>query len=129
MAVRVVWKLQGLQRLQAKNRRMIQALKPTGLLGRAIKDATIRAHRYAVINTHVWRDRGGGLRASHHMEVTGYHGRVYIAHGMNPRGQDPAVYGPYEHARGGAHAFYSRVMSEHGDEIRGAFVRIVKAGL
>lgn len=129
MAVRVVWKLAGLQRLQAKNRRMIQALKPTDVLGRAIKDATLKAHRYAVINTHVWKVKGGGLRASHRMEIQGYHGRVYIARGMNPRGQDPAEYGPYEHARGGAHAFYARVESEHGQEIARGAVRIVKAGL
>jgi hypothetical protein len=128
-----------LQNIQAKNRRMIQALQPWSTLGKALKDATIKAHRYAVANTHVWNGGanptpgrnygGGGLRASHLMEVTGYYGRVYIGHGTNPRGQDPAVYGPYEHARGGAHAFYSRVLSEHGKEISGSFLRILKGGL
>lgn len=121
--------LRGLQEVQAKNRKMIQALQPWSTLGKALKDATAKAHRYAIVNTHVWKDRGGGLRASHLMEVTGYMGRVYIGHGRNPRGQDPAVYGPYEHARGGTHAFYSLVLQEHGDEIAKGFIRILIGGL
>jgi hypothetical protein len=121
--------LRQLQEIQAANRKMIQALQPSGASGRAIKDMTIRAQRYAVINTHVWPDRGGGLRASHTMEVQGLHGRVYIAHGVNPRGQDPAEYGVYEHARGGDHAFYDLVMSEHGDEMGNAAIRIIKGGM
>jgi len=99
----------GLQEAQADNAKRIAALKPTGELGQAIKDLTITGHRYAVQITHVWKYLGGGLRASHRMEVKGTTGRIYIdPSAVNPRGQKPVVYGYYENRRGGDHAFYDR---------------------
>lgn len=99
----------GLQEAQAANEKRIAVLKPSGELGQAIKDLTITGHRYAVQITHVWIYLGGGLRAAHRMEIKGLRGRIYIdPRAVNPRGQKPSVYGPYENARGGDHAFYDR---------------------
>ncbi len=99
----------GLQEAQAENAKVIAALKPDGEVGQAIKDLTITGHRFAIQVTHVWKYLGGGLRAAHRMEVKGLRGRIYIdPRAVNPRGQRPAVYGPYENARGGEHAFYDR---------------------
>ena len=107
--------ISGLQEAQAMNNRATAALRPEGALGKAVQQATADAHRWAVIYTHF---DTGALRASHRMEVGGVRGRVYIGAGSNPRsGQATSVYGPYEHARGGSHAFYGRVVSEQGQAI------------
>ena len=99
------------------NLQRIAAMKPTGALGKAVKYGTIRLHRYAVAITHVWKYLGGGLRASHRMAVEGASAKIYIdPSSVNPRGQKPSVYGPYEHARGGTHAFYARTVKEEGPE-------------
>lgn len=108
--------IKGIQKAQQKNQRRIAALKPNSVFGQAIKTATIRAYRYAVSITHV---DTGSLRASHRMQVHGLRGRIYIdpsAH--NPRSGLPVrVYGPYEHSRGGSHAFYHRTVVERGGEV------------
>jgi|DewCreStandDraft_4_1066084.scaffolds.fasta_scaffold97844_3 hypothetical protein len=107
--------IQGLQEAQHANLRRINAMKPGGALGRAVQYTTVSAHRYAVSITHVWRYKGGGLRASHRMKVSGLRGEIYIdPTAVNPRGQKPSVYGPAEHARGGTHAFYARTQREYG---------------
>lgn len=124
--------LRGLQEAQDQNLRQIAALQPSGALGQAIREATAQLHRYAVAITHVWRIKGGGLRASHRMEVLGggLGGRIYIdPAAVNPRGQRPAEYGIYEHARGGEHAFYERAINERGEQIGDAAVRFVMRGL
>lgn len=60
----------------------------------------------------------GTLAESHQWEYDSHlmKGRLYIAPWMlklhGHRVQWPYVYGPYEHARGGTHAFYERAMSE-----------------
>lgn len=109
--------ISGLQQMQSRNDRRIARLRSNSDLGRAIQGATAEAHRYAVAVTHV---DTGSLRASHRMEVNGLHGRVYLApEAINPRSrQKTAVYGYYEHERGGEHAFYERTVNE-----RGAFIR------
>ncbi len=107
--------IEGLQKAQQDNLKRIAALKPAGALGRAVQYATLSAHRYTVSITHVWRYKGGGLRASHRADVRGLQGTVTIdPNAVNPRGQRPAVYGPIEHARGGSHAFYARTQREYG---------------
>ena len=44
----------------------------------------------------------------------------------NIKGRKPSLYGPYEHARGGDHAFYGRTVNEQGvailTEAAGVFV-------
>lgn len=116
MAFDVKLSITGIQEAQAQNLRRVAALRPTGAFGAAIRDATAEAHRYAVALTHV---DTGALRASHRVQVTGVRGRVFVDPGaLNPRsGRRTAEYGVYEHRRGGGHAFYERVVSEHGAEI------------
>lgn len=112
--------IRGIQRAQAANIAMIAAIKPGGAFGELIRFVTAGLHRKAVSITHVWRVRGGGLRASHRMslEGNGLRGRIYIDPStVNPRGQRPAVYGPHEHARGGTHAFYERTVNESARSI------------
>jgi hypothetical protein len=105
----------GLQEALYDNQKRIAALRPSSAYGRAIRDVTVRLQRYAIGITHVWPDKGGGLRASHRMEVKELRGRIYIDPGaVNPRGQKPSIYGPYEEARGGSHAFYNRTVDEAG---------------
>ena len=117
--------IKGLQELQAKNLKRIAALRPSGPLGQAIKDATLGAHRYAVSVTHVLT---GSLRASHRAEIKGTRGRIYIdpsAH--NPRGKTkPVEYGYYENRRGGSHAFYDRTVEEYGAEVQGLVIKRVQ---
>jgi len=118
----------GVQQAQAANLRWVAALRPTGALGEAVRTGTTMAHRYAVIVTHV---DTGTLRASHRVAVTGLRGRVYIApDAVNPRsGRRAAVYGPFEHGRGGDHAFYRRVVDEYGREIERAMGGQVKVAM
>lgn len=103
--------IRGIQEAQRDNAKMVAAMQPNGGLGRAVQYGTIEGHRYAVAITHV---DTGALRGSHRMDVSGAHGRIYIdPASVNPRsGQRPSVYGPYEHARGGPHAFYQRTQDE-----------------
>ncbi len=112
--------IQGLQEAQRANLRRIAALKPDSHFGSAVKNVTAGLHRYAVTITHVWHIKGGALRASQRMSVKGIHGRIYIDRSsVNPRGGRPSIYGPYEEARGGEHAFYSRTVDEAGDKFVG----------
>jgi hypothetical protein len=47
----------------------------------------------------------------------GEEGVIYInPQAVNPLGEEPAVYGPYEHQKGGDHAFYERTMEDIGPE-------------
>lgn len=128
MAFDVKLSITGIQEAQAANNRAIAALQPTGALGRAVQYGTVTAHRYAIGLTHV---DTGALKASHRMEVTGLRGRIYIDPSTtNPRSrQAPVDYGPYEHDRGGSHAFYARVIDEHGPAIEAEMENIVKRGL
>jgi hypothetical protein len=125
MAFNVKLSITGLQEAQAANNRAVAAVSATGALGRAVQYGTVAAHRYALGLTHV---DTGALKSSHRMELSALRGVVYIDPGAsNPRsGQRPAVYGPYEHARGGDHAFYQRVVDEYGTEIQQEMERIVK---
>jgi hypothetical protein len=105
---------QGIQEEQARNNRLIAAMRPDGALGEGIRRATMRGHRYAVAITHVDR---GALRAAHRMVVSRLQGVIFIDESaVNPKsGQRPHRYGVFEHDRGGAHAFYDRTVDERGD--------------
>lgn len=96
--------VEGLREAQQANQKAIKALRPDGAFGKAIKDATVKAHRYAVSITHV---DTGLLRGSHRMRVTGTRGEIFTG----------VSYAPEENARGGAHAFYERTVNEAGDGI------------
>ena len=128
MAFNVRLSITGIQEAQAANNRAVAALKPSGALGRAVQYGTIAAHRYAIGFTHV---DTGALKSSQRMEISGVRGRVFIdPSAFNPScGQRTAMYGPYEHARGGSHAFYQRVIDEHGQEITQEMERLVRGAL
>lgn len=128
MTINVRMTITGIQEAQAENNRVIASLQPSGALGRAVQYGTAAAHRAAVGMTHV---DTGALRASHRMEVTGLRGRVYIdPSARNPRSrQRTETYGPYEHERGGTHAFYQRTIDEQGQSIEQAMMGIVKLGI
>ena len=108
------WKLtlKGLEAAQDVNKRRIGALQPSSDLGRAVQYAVLELQRYAKSITHI---DTSALQASHLGEVYGTRGRIYInPSAINPRGQRPETYGPYEQARGGSHAFYDRTVDERG---------------
>ena len=108
----------------------VAAVEPRGGLGRAIQFATVAAHRSAVIKTHVIT---GALRASHLIDFDAVRpgGDIYInPDARNPRtGQRTAVYGPIEHARGGSHAFYQRVIDEEGETIGRQAIQLIQSEL
>jgi hypothetical protein len=120
--------IKGIQEMMAANQAIIAALSPKGVLAEEIRALTVGLHRYAVAITHVWHDRGGGLRASHRMDVTDGAGEIFIDPStVNPRGQRPVEYGPFEHNLGGTHAFYQRTVDERGQElVEASFHRIGK---
>ena len=110
--------IQGIQQTQAQLNRLAANNQPNSVVGAAVEGATQAAHRYAIYVTHV---DTGALKGAHTYTVRGAHGEVYI----NPRAQRsdgarPANYGPYEHARGGTHAFYDRTVSEGFNSIASA---------
>ena len=119
--------IEGIQEVQQRNLKRIAAMQPSGEAGAAVRDAIVALHRYAVAITHVGRyDRmgvsgkaiGGSLRASHRMEIAGLAGEIYIdPSSVNPLGKKPVVYGVYENARGGEHAFYDRTVNEEGPKV------------
>lgn len=117
----------GIQRAQAAMLRAVEAVRPSGGLGRAVQAGTMEAHRRAAAKTHV---DTGALKGSHTMRVDGARGEVYINPGaVRSDGARPAEYGPVEHARGGDHAFYERVVNEDGAAIGAAAAAVLRAGL
>jgi len=128
--------IEGIQEEMARNNRRIAALKPEGESGEAVREAVIALHRYAVQITHVGKYEGGGaLKSSHRMDVQGLEGMVYIdPEAVSPRRgakkPKPVMYGVYENARGGEHAFYDRTIEEIGDTVTSrAHRRIAEAVL
>ena len=64
MSVNPKWTIRGIQELQQANAQMINALKPEGARGRAVKYGLTEGQRAAQIETHV---DTGALKASHQM--------------------------------------------------------------
>jgi hypothetical protein len=106
-------KIEGIQEAQKAMLQAAAAAKPDNGPKAAVQAGTIAAHRYATSITHV---DTGALRASHFIRLRRTEGQVYINPGARRSdGARPAEYGPYEHARGGSHAFYKRT-AEHGSK-------------
>jgi len=122
--------IRGIQEAQRANLKAIAALSPDGSFGEAIRYGTLAAHRYSVAITHVIT---GALRASHRVAIKqrGLRGVISIdPSSVRPKSKArPFIYGPYEHARGGSHAFYERVVRERGAEIGTQMIAIVRRGL
>ena len=133
--------IEGLQEVQAAMMRIAARLLSGDGIAAAVGRVTLALHRVAVANTHVGRyvqtrtgryrwappntpgARGGGaLRASQMVEMPTDHerpvGRVLLNPStINPyTGQRPAVYGLYEHQRGGEHAFYALALDNANAE-------------
>lgn len=119
--------IQGLQDAQDAMLRGVLALRPEGALGEAVKATAIRLHRYASAITHV---DTGALRLSHTIRLAKGQAEIFInPAARNPRGGRPAVYGPYEHARGGTHAFYRRTVTDRGRSAASEGVKVLLRAL
>jgi hypothetical protein len=116
--------IEGVQKAQRDNLKMIRTLEPANGLDAAARDAVAYLHRYVVIETHV---DSGALRASHRIAREGAalyrihidpsapafkHNRVRRSVAKGKSG--PAVYGPHEHNRGGSHQFYGIPFERQG---------------
>ncbi|NOK59125.1 MAG: hypothetical protein GFH27_549283n415 [Chloroflexi bacterium AL-W] len=109
--------IKGIQAAQAAALKAAAAVKPKNGLGRAVRYATLAAHRFATAETVV---ATGTWRASHRPEVRGARGRIYVdPNSVNPRGGGrPSRYGPaLEMTRGGRYAVYGRTAREAGPRI------------
>ena len=121
--------LEGAQEVQARNLRRIANLRPEGAAGEAVRDAAVALHRNAVQITHVGKYVGGGaLKNSHRMSVSDLEALIYIDPNVvsprrGKRKYKPAIYGVYEHERGGEHAFYDRTIDEIGGQVKAQAVK------
>lgn len=109
-----VWvEVENMERVQRVMVRYIEALRPSGAMGRAVQKATLVLHRYALTVTPV---DTGTLRASHTMKVAGNRGEIFInPANVNPKSRTrAAVYGPKVHAEAPHRAFYARTVKEAG---------------
>jgi len=96
-------KIDGLQKAQAANLKMIAALSPKGV-EKGTQAMTIRAFRWVVTMTHV---KTGTLKASRRMEVQPLKGTIFTVGGINPKsGKSAKAYDVPEQARGGTHQTY-----------------------
>ena len=121
--------IQGLQKAQDANNRLIAALKPSGAAGKATKAVLMGAHSRYVILTHV---DTGALKAARRMKMDaqGLRGYIYTdPNAVNPKGKRPAEYDIYEQARGGSHAAADRLEAEHGRALRALGVQVLIGGL
>jgi len=122
----------GLQEAQQKNLQDMNALKPDGALGEAIKWGMIAGHAFAVKITHV---DTGAWKASHRMEYRtaggSPRGEVYIDPGArNPRHPTPvAEYATIWELREGDMAVYLRTEKEQGDKITKGMQKILYDGM
>lgn len=120
-------RLQDAQRTQDAMTQAVEALRPRGKMAEGVKAMTLYLHRRAVQNTHV---DTSALRRSIVPRVRGLYGEIYINPvATNPRGQRPAVYGIYEHRRGGSHAFFGNTVAQDGEKAAQAGIRVVVEGL
>ena len=107
--------IEGKEEVKAELDKAAKVASQGGQMQQAVGIASRRARAYAVEVSHVWT---GALKASHTIEQTGAHAEIYPSPAViNPRTKrSPAEYGPFEHRKGGDHAFYARTM-DHSDDI------------
>lgn len=122
--------IRGLQRAQAMNKRAIEALKPSGALGRALQFVSLETHRYIVKITHRIT---GALASSRRMSIDygAMRGIVFTSpSARNPRsGALTSEYDVYEEARGGSHAAWQRTRSEIGEKVVRHGISMVVEGI
>ena len=119
--------IQGADEVQRALDRAARVAQQGGALQGAVGAAARQTHAYAVDLSHV---DTGALRASHVIEQRGLRAVIYPSPAVtNPRsGKSPAEYGPYEHARGGSHAFYARTF-DRADQIADTAVAYLRRNL
>ncbi len=119
--------VQGYEQIQAAQRKLLEALKPNGALGKAVLYGTVQMQRG--VTTRVHRDTGT-YAASQMGDVQGLAGRVYTAGNRNPESGEPAsAYGPYEEARGGGHAAYGTTFTSDAPGVIADAIKIILAEL
>ena len=122
----------GIQELQKANAEMMRAISPRGALGKAIKEGTQEAHRYAQVITHV---DTGAWKGSHRMgfreATTSARGVVYIdPSSVNPVSNiRPAVYASGWEEWGGEMAVYERTVNERGERIIRDMTAIIRRAM
>jgi len=102
--------LKGIKEAQQRNVKMIRALQPQSAFGRLVRDVLENLFRFLRTVVHV---RTGSLKAAQRMQWQGgLRGEIFTDPMVtNPvSGQRPAIYGVFENARGGDHAFIDRTV-------------------
>lgn len=110
-------KLEGFDKAQAAMLKAVEAVKPNGVLGEAVKEALFMVQAYAA---QITDQDTGTLARSHLIQYDGGNsGFVYPSpYNINPKSHKPAsYYAIYEENRGGGHAFYQRTVDERGQAI------------
>jgi hypothetical protein len=124
-------RFEGVERASAGVQKALRSLHATGHLRRAVQAGARVARDYASSITHIWT---GTLATSHHYRTWDrgpydVAGEVYLGPERNPRtAQAASYYGPFEHARGGSHAFYARTEAEAGHLVQDAIWRELRRG-
>lgn len=104
--------IEGLQKAQAANLKMIAALSPKGGVGQATKEMGIRAFRWVVTQTHI---KTGTLKASRRLDIQPLSAIIYTTSGINPKtGKNARGYDVPEQARGGTHQTYVNFIATQG---------------
>jgi hypothetical protein len=105
----------GLEKIQAARLKLLQDMQPAGALGKAVLYGTLEIQKGLVGRIHV---DTGTYKAAQVTNVHGLIGRTYTAAYRNPKsGTAASVYGPYEEARGRAHAAYGNTFNQDGQSI------------
>lgn len=119
--------VQGYEALQNANRKMLEAMKPSGGLGKAVLYGTVQMQRGVISRAHT---DTGTYKASQTAGVQGLSGKVYTAANRNPRsGAAASAYGPFEEARGGGHAAYANTFKGDAPGVMGDAIKIVVSEL
>jgi len=122
----------GIQEAQRANEQDMRAISPRGALGKAIKEGTQEAHRYAQVITHV---DTGAWKGSHRMgfreAATSARGEVYIdPASVNPVSNiRPIVYASGWEEWGGEMAVYERTVNERGERIIRDMTAIIRRAM
>jgi hypothetical protein len=121
-------RIYGIESVERALKAAQEAAREAGELGRAVHVAAQHASAYAIQISHVWT---GALQESHSINQKGARAVIYPNPGViNPISlTSPAEYGPYEHARGGDHAFYARTVREDGQAAADAALAYLRRSL
>ena len=108
MSTNLEVEIKGLKETQQRLEKALEQLSAGGGLDAIIARATLRAHRYATMITHV---DTGRLKNAHAPVVQNAGNEVYGVVGNN------TAYAAIEAERGGDHDFYARTVREEGPKI------------